>query len=135
MRSPFRLLFSTCGSQVLTCSDYTLTGKYAKYNQPGFPTGSKLKKRDTYYWLEDYASQYPGTYPFGDDSSYVVYRNVMDYGAVGDGVTDDTDAINAAIADGDRCGDGCGSSSVKGALIYFPSGMLPCLLSWKINFC
>jgi glucan 1,3-beta-glucosidase len=112
-----------------------LIGKYSKYNQPGFPSGSKLRKRDTYYWLEDYASRYPGTYPFGDDSSYVVYRNVMDYGAAGDGVADDTDAINAAIADGDRCGDGCGSSSVKGALIYFPSGVLPCLLSWKFNIC
>lgn len=40
----------------------------------------------------------------------------------GDGVTDDTETINNAIKDGDRCGANCGSSSVKPAVVYFPSG-------------
>ena len=41
---------------------------------------------------------------------------------LGDGTTDDTDAINSAISSGSRCGDGCNSSTVTPAIIYFPPG-------------
>lgn len=44
--------------------------------------------------------------------------NVRDYGAVGDGVTDDTDAINAAIAAARLRG----GDLVLGQAIYFPTG-------------
>lgn len=37
------------------------------------------------YWMEHIARK--GTVPWGDDPSYRVFRNVIDYGAVGDGVT------------------------------------------------
>lgn len=37
-------------------------------------------------------------------------------------MTDDTDAINAAIAYGDSCEEGCESASTKGTFIYFPPG-------------
>ena len=37
------------------------------------------------YWMQGLARK--GTVPWGDDSSYIVFRNVLDYGAVGDGVT------------------------------------------------
>lgn len=51
-----------------------------------------------------------------------MFRNVKDYGAKGDGKTDDTAAINRAVTDGGRCGRECGSSTAKPAVIYFPSG-------------
>lgn len=40
----------------------------------------------------------------------------------GDGVTDDTAAINAALQSGGRCGRGCASTTTTPALVYFPAG-------------
>lgn len=37
------------------------------------------------FWMGNIARK--GTVPWGDDSGYKVFRNVLDYGAVGDGVT------------------------------------------------
>ncbi|KAL8927239.1 MAG: hypothetical protein Q9208_002415 [Pyrenodesmia sp. 3 TL-2023] len=53
---------------------------------------------------------------------YQVFRNVKDFGAKGDGFSDDTAAINRAISSGDRCGPGCESSTTSPAIVYFPSG-------------
>lgn len=63
-----------------------------------------------------------GVAPYATASGYKVWRNVKDYGAKGDGKTDDTVAINLAITGGGRCGQACGSSSATPAVIYFPSG-------------
>lgn len=42
---------------------------------------------------------------------------------MGDGLNDDTAAINLAISSGDRCGPGsCNSSTTTPALVYFPTG-------------
>lgn len=79
----------------------------------------QLEKRSSSYWVANIQRQ--GTVAFGD-SSYTVYRNVMDYGAKGDGVTDDTAAINEAISDGSRCGQGCDSTTLTPAIVYFPPG-------------
>ena len=97
------------------------------------------------YWLEEIP--HLGRSPYFPDSHYRVFRNVKDYGAVGDGgstsrrirllhtnqdlVTDDTIAINAAISAGVRCAPGvCKGSTLSPATVYFPAG---CVLLIIIN--
>ncbi|KAH6976590.1 family 55 glycoside hydrolase [Ilyonectria destructans] len=72
------------------------------------------------WWLATIERQ--GKVAYGGSTDYKVFRNVKNYGAKGDGRTDDTEAINAAMADGNRCGHGCDSSTVTPALVYFPPG-------------
>ncbi|PNY22823.1 Glucan 1,3-beta-glucosidase [Tolypocladium capitatum] len=82
---------------------------------------SDVVAADSSWWLPNINRQ--GSVPFSNQPNYKLLRNVKDYGAKGDGVTDDTAAINAAITDGgNRCGRGCDSSTVAPAIVYFPSG-------------
>jgi hypothetical protein len=78
-----------------------------------------LPRQSDSYWLDNVAH---GVMPLAP-SNYTFFRNVQDYGAKGDGSQDDTAFINAAVTDGNRCGPNCGSSTVLGALVYFPPGM------------
>jgi glucan 1,3-beta-glucosidase len=90
------------------------------------------------YWLSDMHHQ--GVAAFNPNPGYKVFRNVKDYGVrgihthfvfqskignrkIGDGLHDDTAAINFAISQGGRCGPGvCKSSTTTPAIVYFPSG-------------
>ncbi|KAF9772436.1 hypothetical protein IL306_009854 [Fusarium sp. DS 682] len=71
------------------------------------------------WWMSSIKRQ--GVVAYGS-ADYKIFRNVKDYGAKGDGSSDDTAAINAAFSDGNRCGKGCDSSTVTPALVYFPAG-------------
>ena len=77
------------------------------------------------FWMESIERQ--GTV-WGNEG-YKLFRNVKDFGAVGDGNADDTDAINKAISEADgaaiaRCGatPWCDSTTVAPAIVYFPKG-------------
>ncbi|KAJ5593902.1 CAZyme family GH55 [Penicillium hispanicum] len=106
--------------------------QYTAYNGPVGSAASavtvdvhtevSVAETDPSYWLADIAHQ--GIAAFNTDpSNYTVFRNVKDYGAAGDGVTDDTAAINAAISDGGRYGPAGGeTSTTTPAIVYFPAG-------------
>ncbi|KAK2461102.1 hypothetical protein APHAL10511_006881 [Amanita phalloides] len=85
------------------------------------PLGPGMAAPTDPFWMQNIKHQ--GISPYHSNaSSYQVFRNVKDFGAKGDGVTDDTAAINDAISSGDRCGSSCGSSTVSPAVVYFPQG-------------
>jgi hypothetical protein len=91
------------------------------YPTPAAPSAAAAPSTgSSSYWLSNIKRQ--GAPPFGA-SGFKIYRNVVtDYGAKGDGQTDDTAAINKAISDGNRCGLGCNSSTISPAIVYFPQG-------------
>ncbi|KAK0558776.1 mgpp2cl-1, protein phosphatase 2C-like protein 1 [Tilletia horrida] len=74
------------------------------------------------WWYERIPHHGSSPYHPTDPSSYPIFRNVRDYGAVGDGSSLDDDAIEQAMTDGGRCGHNCGTSTTQNAVIYFPPG-------------
>jgi glucan 1,3-beta-glucosidase len=87
---------------------------------PGAPAvPAEVPAAASNYWVSSIKRQ--GVAAFGN-KDFKIYRNVKDYGARGDGSTDDTAAINAAVAEGNRCGQGCDSSTTTPAIVYFPPG-------------
>ncbi|RYP92281.1 hypothetical protein DL770_001594 [Monosporascus sp. CRB-9-2] len=72
------------------------------------------------YWFANIERQ--GVAAFGSPD-HAVFRNVKAFGAKGDGLTDDTEAINRAVQAGpNRCIDHCDSRTNSPAIVYFPPG-------------
>ncbi|KAG8624527.1 hypothetical protein KVT40_007594 [Elsinoe batatas] len=79
-----------------------------------------VARQSSSYWLANIKRQALTNYA---PSGYKLYRNVVaDFGADPTGARDSTDAINAAISSGSRCGQGCDSTTVTPAIVYFPPG-------------
>ncbi|KAF2756893.1 glucan 1,3-beta-glucosidase [Pseudovirgaria hyperparasitica] len=110
-----------------SCALYALNAlMFLSANNPvvATPVPQTAETAKSAWWLANIARN--GAPAFGTDQGYKVFRNVMDYGAKGDGITDDAAAINRAISEAipgqERCGLGCDSRTTQPAIIYFPSG-------------
>lgn len=113
---------SSTVSTLATSTKSSTTGTSSSVSASGSPTPNANSSCSSPYWLENIKHQ--GIAAFNSDpSTYQVFRNVKDFGAKGNGVADDTVAINLAISSGDRCAPGsCNSSTTTPAVVYFPAG-------------
>ncbi|KAK1992417.1 hypothetical protein LX36DRAFT_715367 [Colletotrichum falcatum] len=82
----------------------TQTNAYCILNLGGVAAPSRNSTRRAAargsYWVGSIARKATG--PRGSGPSYAVFRNALDYGAAGNGVTDDAAAIKRAMNDGRR---------------------------------
>jgi glucan 1,3-beta-glucosidase len=129
---------SFCLLPIFVCQAVAQFNDTVPFGNSSSPSRSNGTVPDPPFWLEEIKHQ--GVATFQADSTYQVFRNVKDFGAKGqhkqpilvliaysyvqgDGVSDDTAAINLAISSGQRCGPGtCQSSTTSPAIVYFPAG-------------
>ncbi|XXG95201.1 hypothetical protein Hte_001461 [Hypoxylon texense] len=115
----FEGFISSVGSNVTSGTPGNHTVYDSSGNHFNLTTHSSIIQA-TGYWLPELAPK--GQQPLAG-SGYKFYRNVRDYDADNSGNDDATEAINAAIQDGNRCGLECGNTFSQGAIIYFPPGI------------
>ncbi|KAF6792624.1 hypothetical protein CSOJ01_14144 [Colletotrichum sojae] len=89
----------------------------------------RLGRATVEFWQE--AMPQLGSSPFAP-SGYKVWRNVKDYGAKGDGVTDDTAAIQLAISDGGRVYLGNQQFTISG--LHFRNCQTALQIHWDWGF-
>lgn len=88
---------------------------------PTYQNSSDTGSQASSWWLAQIEREGNAVYA---PEGYKVFRNVKDFGAVGDGIADDSDAINAAMGHGEeaRCFWNCDSRTSAPAIVYFPPG-------------
>ncbi|KAK6336819.1 hypothetical protein TWF718_009607 [Orbilia javanica] len=92
---------------------------YSNYDPVSYNHQLPDTQGETPYYLDQFKHQ--GLWHL--NASYPVYRNVKCWGAKGDGVTDDTNAIIRALTEGKTCkGSNCQNFYVPPSLVYFPKG-------------
>lgn len=114
------LTITTSATPIDSLNSVTIDSATEALIAPADLSLESLESRSVAYWVSKIARD--GKVPYNDNSSYVIFRDVTEYGADSTGKTDSTDAINKAISDGGRCGYGCDSSTIYPAIVYFPAG-------------
>jgi glucan 1,3-beta-glucosidase len=119
--SSAQITYTPPTSNTINVVPYPTLNGTSKY-PTSLPTGKPGSGSCAPYWLEGIKHQ--GVASFNPNpNSYTIFRNVKDFGALGDGVTDDTVAIQRAVTEGNRCGpNACESTTTTLAIVYFPEG-------------
>ena len=114
------MMFATSFFVTLIFTDFFLGGFAQNLAASPIHLLTKSFSRPSEFWYEKI--NHNGISPFvTNGSEWRVFRNVKDFGAKGDGVTDDAAAIQAAVNDGGRDGSSFGTTGAP-AVIYFPEG-------------